>query len=96
MISNYHINRVVEVPSQPGFADHARYAMKAPPIFAPTFRGDVATVRALLDATPTLIAARNAKNLTPLHVAASRGQAETVQVLLDYGADIQGSPEKGE
>jgi len=70
--------------------------MKAPPIFAPTFHGHVAKVRDLLDGDPALIEARNAKNLTPLHVAASRGQAETVQVLLDYGANVQGPTETGE
>ncbi|MGJ8694692.1 MAG: ankyrin repeat domain-containing protein [Verrucomicrobiaceae bacterium] len=70
--------------------------MKAPPIFAPTFHGDVVRVRELLEADPELISARNAKDLTPLHVAASRGQAEVVQVLLDYGADVHGPTEKGE
>ena len=70
--------------------------MKAPPIFAPAFHGDVETVRNLLDVDPSLIEARNAKDLTPLHVAASRGQAEVVRLLLDYGADVHGPTEKGE
>jgi ankyrin repeat protein len=70
--------------------------MKAPPVFAPAFYGDVETVRDLLDADPSLIEARNAKDLTPLHVAASREQAEVVRLLLDYGADVHGPTEKGE
>lgn len=59
------------------------------PIFAPTFRGDVPTVRKLLKNDATLITVRDAKNLTPLHVAASRGQSAVAQLLIDYGADIQ-------
>lgn len=66
------------------------------PIFAPTFHGDVSAVKKLLEADATLIAVRDAKNLTPLHVAASRGQSAVAQLLLDYGADIQGPSEEGE
>ena len=36
------------------------------PIFAPTFHGDVATVKKLLGDDATLISIRDAKNLTPL------------------------------
>ena len=60
------------------------------PIFAPSFHGDVAKVKRLLEEDAKLIEVRDAKNLTPLHVAASRGQHEVVQLLLDYGADIEG------
>ena len=60
------------------------------PIFAPTFHGDVARVTELLDDDPSLISMRDAKNLTPLHVAASRGQADVIQLLLDRGADVHG------
>ena len=60
------------------------------PIFALTFHGNVEAVRALLDGDNNLTSARNAKNLTPLHVAASRGQEAVVQLLLDYKADVQG------
>ncbi|MFG0265269.1 MAG: ankyrin repeat domain-containing protein [Rhodopirellula sp. JB055] len=63
------------------------------PIFAPVFQGDVAAVKKLLDSDPTLIAVRDAKNLTPLHVAASRGQSAVVQLLIDYGAVIDCSAE---
>lgn len=70
--------------------------MKAPAIFAPAFRGDVERVRKLLDDDPALISARDAKNLTPIHVAASRGQAEVLQVLLELGADVKGPTESGD
>lgn len=59
------------------------------PIFAPTFHGDVATVRKLLKKDATLVAMRDAKNLTPLHIAASRGQSAVAQLLIDHGADVQ-------
>jgi ankyrin repeat protein len=60
------------------------------PIFAPTFHGDVAAVKRLLDEDSTLVEIRDAKDLTPLHVAASRGQSEVAQLLLDRGADVHG------
>lgn len=66
------------------------------PIFAPTFHGDVAAVRKLLKDDSTLIAVRDAKNLTPLHVAASRAQSAVAQLLLDHGADVQGPSNDGE
>jgi len=66
------------------------------PIFAPTFHGDVAAVRKLLEEDATLIAVRDAKNLTPLHVAASRGQSGVAQLLIDHGADVQGPSDDGE
>ncbi|QDV61145.1 ankyrin repeat domain-containing protein [Crateriforma conspicua] len=66
------------------------------PIFASTFHGDVDAVKKLLEADATLVAVRDAKNLTPLHVAASRGQSEAAQLLLDFGADIHGPTDNGE
>lgn len=66
------------------------------PIFAPTFHGDVATVQSLLDEDPTLITVRDAKNLTPLHVAASRGQSEVAELLLKRGADVHGPTDDGD
>ena len=60
------------------------------PIFAPVFHGEVAKVRKLLKADNSLITVRDAKDLTPLHVAASRGQAAVAQLLLDYGAEVHG------
>ena len=66
------------------------------PIFAPTFHGDVTKVRSLLGDDPSLVSVRDAKNLTPLHVAASRGQHEVIQLLLDHGADISGPTQKND
>lgn len=66
------------------------------PIFAPTFHGDVAAVKKLLDDDATLIAVRDAKNLTPLHVAASRGQSKVAQLLIDCGADVHGPTDDGD
>ena len=66
------------------------------PIFAPTFHGDVAKVKQLLSGDTTLVTVRDAKNLTPLHVAASRGQTAVAQLLLDFGADVHGPTGDGE
>lgn len=66
------------------------------PIFTSTFHGDVAAVKALLDADPSLIEVRDAKNLTPLHVAASRGQTAVAELLLNHGADISGPTSEGD
>ena len=66
------------------------------PIFAPTFHGDVAAVKKLLKEDATLIAVRDAKNLTPLHVAASRGQSSVAQLLIDHGADVHGPTDNDE
>ncbi len=63
------------------------------PIFAPTFHGNLSKVKELLDEDPSLISMRDAKDLTPLHVAASRGQDKVAQLLLDRGADVNGPSE---
>ncbi|MBX2822771.1 MAG: ankyrin repeat domain-containing protein [Rhodothermaceae bacterium] len=60
------------------------------PIFTRVFHGDVDAVKELLDHDASLVSIRDAKNLTPLHVAASRGQSRVVELLLDYGSDVNG------
>lgn len=65
------------------------------PVFKPVFCGELETVRTMLANDRTLIEVRDAKNLTPLHVAASRGQHEVVRLLLEFGADI-GGPSEGD
>lgn len=66
------------------------------PIFHPTFHGHLASVHNQLKADPDLVNVRDAKNLTPLHVAASRGQHEVARLLLEHGADVQGPSAEGE
>ena len=65
-------------------------------IFAPTFHGNVAAVKKLLRGDSTLVSVRDAKNLTPMHVAASRGQHKVIKLLLDFEADVHGPTAKGE
>lgn len=66
------------------------------PIFYPTFHGHPASVEELLKGEADLVKVRDAKNRTPLHVAASRGQHEVARLLLAYGADAEGPSEGGE
>ncbi len=65
------------------------------PIFTRVFHGEFSAVKQLLDRDAALISIRDAKNLTPLHVAASRGQSDVVELLLKYGADINGPTMSG-
>jgi ankyrin repeat protein len=81
-----NIDRTIQRPMH----FNKRSSMANHPIFAPTFHGDVAAVKELLKEDATLIDIRDAKNLTPLHVAASRGQSAVAQLLIDYGADACG------
>jgi ankyrin repeat protein len=49
---------------------------------------DLAEARAILNADPSEVSARDALNNTALHMAASRGQKKLAQMLLDKGADV--------
>jgi ankyrin repeat protein len=54
-------------------------------------RGDLPTVRALLEGEPALANCRSvtdARGTFPLHVAAEFGQAAAARILLDHGADV--------
>jgi hypothetical protein len=65
-----------------------RHSTHAPRLFDAVDRRDTEAVRALLREEPGLIHARHSRhNATPLHHAATCGDAETVRVLLDAGAD---------
>ncbi|MGH9410856.1 MAG: ankyrin repeat domain-containing protein [Vicinamibacterales bacterium] len=58
------------------------------PIHTAATKGDVGSVRALLDADPTLVRLGNASGATALHCAVRGGSRKAVTLLLDRGADI--------
>jgi ankyrin repeat protein len=56
-----------------------------------TKRGDLGTIKMLLDENRDLANSRSEKDARgtyPLHVAAEFGQGEAARVLVDYGADV--------
>jgi ankyrin repeat protein len=50
--------------------------------------GDVAAVRAMLEADASLVGARDSDGSTPLHCASWKGHAEVAALLLGFGADV--------
>ena len=50
--------------------------------------GDLTSVRVLLEKQPALINAKNKDGQTPLHIAATNGRKEVVELLLEKGADV--------
>ena len=57
-------------------------------LFKAAKKGDLAAVRKLLRADPSLVHARDKEGSTPRHWAAWRGQAEAARLLLEAGADV--------
>ncbi|KAF7369783.1 Palmitoyltransferase [Mycena venus] len=57
-------------------------------IFVAAQRGDVPTIRALLDSGRARATDRDAQNITPLHWAAINAQLPACRLLLDAGADV--------
>ncbi|KAK7055514.1 Palmitoyltransferase [Favolaschia claudopus] len=57
-------------------------------IFVASQRGDVATIRSLLDSGRARATDRDAQNITPLHWAAINAQLPACRLLLDAGADV--------
>ena len=51
-------------------------------------KGDLAALRAAIDADPALLSVRDKDGSTPLHCASWKGHHEVVEYLLDAGADI--------
>lgn len=71
-------------------------AKRSHQIFPAVFHGDLAKVRQIVKVEPESVSVRNAKNLTPLHVAASRGQHAVIRFLLGKGADVTGPTARDE
>jgi len=64
-------------------------------IFKACEAGDVGTVRGLLGADATLANAREAGSVRPLHVAATEGHAEVVDLLVKAGANVNAANQWG-
>ncbi len=56
-------------------------------VFQAASTGNLARLRALVDADPKLVAARGPSDFTPLHAAALYGQSAAAALLLERGAD---------
>jgi glyoxylase-like metal-dependent hydrolase (beta-lactamase superfamily II) len=57
-------------------------------VFQAAATGNIARVRALVDADTQSVAARNPNDFTPLHAAAFYGQRATAEYLIAKGADV--------
>ena len=56
-------------------------------VFQAASTGNLARLRALVEADPSLVSARGPSDFTPLHAAALYGQSATAALLLERGAD---------
>ena len=57
--------------------------------------GDTPTVARLIDACPAIMAGRDARDLSALHLAAANGHPDTIRKLLELGMDLQESDDAG-
>lgn len=58
-------------------------------------KGDLAKVKELLEKDPKLVNAKDERESTPLHFAASRGHKEIVELLVAKGADVNAKNDMG-
>ncbi|MBN1271211.1 MAG: ankyrin repeat domain-containing protein [Candidatus Aminicenantes bacterium] len=58
-------------------------------IFEAIVKGDLTTVKSLLEKDPGLLMAKGRNGVTPLHIAAFEGQLEIVKMLCEKGADVR-------
>jgi ankyrin repeat protein len=65
-------------------------------IFRAARFGDVEKIKALLNADPGLVFAKDKDGLTPLHIAAWKGRAAVVELLLSHKADVNARDADGE
>lgn len=88
----------LEAATQMGRKDIAALLMDKgaePDFYTYCMLGDVAAVRALLDATPDLVGTRGVHELAPLYFAAMGDNPEMVDLLLERGADVNAASPAG-
>jgi ankyrin repeat protein len=65
-------------------------------VFDAAQNGDLAKVKAFVQADSSLLSKKDSDGWTPLHWAAAYGQKDVAQFLLDSGAEINARDGKGE
>ncbi len=69
--------------------------LAAQPVFYAAYKGDLATVRQLVEADGSLATATDKFGITALHWAASRGRTDVVRYLLEQGANAEARDVRG-
>jgi len=69
--------------------------LRAQTIFEAAKKGEIAAIKAILQKNPGLIAARGEIGRSPLHEALAAGQGEAARLLIEAGADVNGSDAEG-
>lgn len=84
-------------PAKPR-VDNANSAPTAPAssVHQSAASGDTEVLRKELTSNPKAVSRKDSEGFTPLHVAASSGQVETVKLLLESGADLNARGLRGE
>ena len=89
------LHRLLGVPEPPPPKFEPPSPTADPPIFDAIDRGDLATVRAMLNDNPELVFSKKTHALTTLHQTAERGNAEIVKLLLTRKADVHAKDQRG-